>query len=701
MSRRDPKEPAAAPVVVGVVTEDDVVLHGAQEILGPAGVAVRALHPRDAEPAPEELGSVLLIDERGGPDLAKRVREWLGDRPPPPALLLLEGDVTPPAVPPAEAHAFDFEREPFHWPSIRQRLLQLVAVASRLASAEREQRVSEVVRDLCGVDAWTLDREGCVVRHAMGGASEAVGRSVLGRDEAFRLFEALPKEEHEQIRQAIASLDAGETVELEHRVNGTSGGPRLVQHRIARTGCGETSIVGAVRDVTGERSTLARLETLAHYDSLTGLTTRARFLAALTEVFATLGPDEPISLLYIDLDGFKRVNDRFGHWTGDQLLREAADRLRSALRASDAIPPVEREIDRPVLGRMGGDEFIVLLPRIERERAELVARRILDAHHEPFVLTDRQLRISPSVGIAVAPEDGRTPAELVRHADLAMYEAKSDGGARFASYRGSVGRELTRRLRVEEALQHALDRDELSVCFQPRIDVRSGRACGAEALLRWTSFELGSVSPGEFIPVAEETGLIVPIGEWVLETVCRQARAFETAIPGRVRYSINVSGRQFLEPDLAGRLAGIVANADIDPNLLEIEVTETVAIRRPAEAKRVLGQLREAGIEAALDDFGTGYSSLSMLLELPLDCLKLDRSIVQGIHRNPDAASVAQAMILMAHSLGLRVVAEGVEESAQLDLLASLDCDEAQGFLFAPALPPVEFIALANRMSRD
>ena len=439
---------------------------------------------------------------------------------------------------------------------------------------------------------------------------------------------------------------------------------------------------------------LEQLRRVGWFDALTGLATRHHFIEELGNLCAD---DRAVALLLIDVDAFKRVNDRYGPWNGDLLLQEIGSRLRGAVRACPEIPTVADDRHRPVLGRLNGDEFTIAIPDIEIADAQRVADRVIACFDEPFLVEGAELRVRASVGIASAPLHGVTPHELVHSADLAMQGARSCRDGRPFVYKGEVGAAAERRALIEEDLPRALAEEEFELCYQPRLHLRSMRIRGAEALIRWNHPKLGPISPGEFIPIAEEGDLIFGLGRWVLAQVCRDVASGALG-PDGVTISLNVSSRQFERPTLADEFLETIATAGVTAARIEFEVTESVALRRVDEATAILEKLQDAGCHIALDDFGTGYSSLQTLLELPLDTLKLDRSVVQEMAADEDRLSVVRAMVLMAHSVGLRVVAEGVSEDVLVPLLGQLGCDEAQGFAIAHPMPAKK---LTERLRRQ
>lgn len=434
---------------------------------------------------------------------------------------------------------------------------------------------------------------------------------------------------------------------------------------------------GVACDVT--QATLSEMQVLqlAHYDSLTGLPNRGMFMDHLARTLAAAGQaDAACAVLFVDLDRFKVVNDTLGHAAGDQLLTVMAQRLTALLRSGDMV------------ARLGGDEFVVLITGcIDPAALSKVASRMLCELAEPLTLRGRTVQVSGSVGISLYPADGQDGATLLKNADTAMYLAKSRGKGNFQFFTTELALRAARFFALEGDLRQAVDRGELVLHYQPKFSTATGALCGLEALIRWHHPQRGLVSPAEFVPLAEECGLIVPIGRWVMQAVCRQLRQWRDDGLEPPRCAINLSARQFGSDRVVEDLQEALALSALESGALEVELTEGVLMADPARAQQALSQLRAMGVRIAIDDFGTGHASLSCLKRFPAHALKLDRSFVSGLPHNPDDIAVARAVIAVAHSLQMEVVAEGVETTGQLALLRTLGCEVAQGFLLGRPMP--------------
>ena len=436
--------------------------------------------------------------------------------------------------------------------------------------------------------------------------------------------------------------------------------------------------VGVMRDISTIKQSQQQLEYLANYDALTGLGNRNLFYTRLkVGIEKAQRHKRSLAVVFIDLDNFKVINDTLGHDVGDVLLSEVARRIKTCVRQED------------VVCRLGGDEFTVSVEDFhDPEALVMTTQRLTEVISQPYRISGHEIFVTASCGISVYPNDGKTMSELVKNADTAMYKVKEQGKNGFQFFREDMNARAFERLVFVSGLRRALDRNEFRLVYQPQIDLSSGRLRGAECLLRWQHPDMGEVSPGSFIPVAEETGLIVSIGEWVLRQVCGQLPAWGGTLAGRGRVSINISARQFRQPELVDAIRRAVTEAGIAPHYLGVEITESALVDDPESAAMTLARLKDMGLSISIDDFGTGYSSLSYLKRFPIDCLKIDRTFVRDIATDPDDAAIVTAVIQMAKSLKLDVIAEGVETEDQLSFLRERGCEAAQGYFFARPLPP-------------
>jgi diguanylate cyclase (GGDEF)-like protein/PAS domain S-box-containing protein len=444
---------------------------------------------------------------------------------------------------------------------------------------------------------------------------------------------------------------------------------------------------GTGSDITARKLTEQRVHHVAQHDVLTGLPNRSLLQDRLQQAIAYAARSgHPMWVMLIDLDRFKFVNDSMGHKAGDVLLVTVAARLRSSLRDSDTV------------ARLSGDEFVVILSEHQDQPLSAdIVQRVMKSVAQPVMLGPKEFMVTCSIGVAVYPSEG-TPAEsLIEHADIAMYSAKKLGRNNFQFYTPAMNEESQERVRIEGALRTALERDELVLHYQPQVDLASGRIVGMEALVRWSHPELGMVPPTRFVGVAEETGLIVPIGAWVMRTAAKQCRAWQDAGLGRLRVAVNLSARQFGAPDLLDSIEQVLSDTALSPDCLEIELTESLFMSDVTPAVELLHRMKALGVKLSIDDFGTGYSSLSYLSRFPIDTLKIDRSFVNDITHDANDAAIVTSIIALAHNLKLAVIAEGVETAEQLDYLRSHGCDEIQGYYFSRPLPPAEFEQLLRQ----
>ena len=605
------------------------------------------------------------------------------------------------------AGATDFIKKPIDWQLLNHRVRFLMRAHE--AFSDLRQTFTEL--------GQSQDRLANAQRLAQIGDWEWIPESseMLWSEEVYRIFqierragastyEAFMSVVHPDDRPILEkamqqAACEGKAWSLDHQIVTASGAQCFVhqQVEVARETSGAPErISGTIQDISDRRQAEEQIRHLAYYDSLTGLPNRRMLFEHLDRSIRWARErGELLALLFLDLDRFKRVNDTLGHAAGDQLLESMARELVSCVRTLDYVGR-SRSADANPVSRLGGDEFTIALKNIRSpEDAGHVARRILGALRTPFEISGQTIVMSASVGIAVFPHDGEDADSLLRSADAAMYQAKSEGRDTYQFFSESMNEGAMRNLRLESGLRSALELEELTLHFQPQFDSRTGAITGAEALARWTSPEFGIVSPDEFIPVAEETGLIGPLGDWVLRTACAQNRAWQETGQAGLRIAVNVSSHQ-LRRD--GFVEKVERDSGIEPELLEIEITESALIEDVPRALDTLTRLKRIGVYLALDDFGTGYSSLSDLVRFPIDAIKIDTSFVADIGPERQGGAIVAAVVAMAHRLHLSVTAEGVEQAA---FLRTEGCDKVQGFLYSEPLPPSELSSflLSERVS--
>ena len=441
-----------------------------------------------------------------------------------------------------------------------------------------------------------------------------------------------------------------------------------------------TNYIGSLTDITNQKQAAQRIEHLTHHDPLTNLPNRFSLMGRLTHALeqAKLS-NSHLAVMFIDLDRFKKINDSLGHQIGDLLLSHVALRLLESVRNTD------------IVSRLGGDEFVVVLPQIQSGIAVInILNNIRNILSQTYSIDGHELHITPSIGISVFPHDGSTIKELMQNADLAMYDAKSKGRNNYQFFKKEMNSVAQEKHSIESDLRTAIDREEFVLHYQPQIDMTTGKVVGVEALVRWQHPFRGLVQPDMFIAVAEDTGLILPIGDWVLKTACRQSTSWTSDGLPPIRMAVNLSAQQFRQDNLPSLVADIIAETGIAPHLLELEITESDAMKNSEETILHLRHFKEMGVELAIDDYGTGYSSLGYLKLYPVNRLKIDRSFIKDIETSSDDSAIAAATIALAHALGKKVVAEGVETAGQLNFLREQKCDIVQGYYYSRPLPAAE-----------
>ncbi len=599
-----------------------------------------------------------------------------------------------------EVGATDFITKPINWAILPHRVRYILRASAAINELNQSQRRLSNAQRIGEMGDWEWDvRADRLVPSSQAwrifGHSGEIAPLAL---EGF--FASVHPEDAEGLHQACRhALAAGIGFAIDHRIVRPEGDLRHVHQQVEviehQPDGRAARLAGAVHDITRHKQAEEQIRRLAYYDPLTGLPNRLLFTEQLQKALAQAERHgRGIAIMFVDLDNFKRVNDTLGHKVGDELLRVASSRLASTLRSHDSLTRNAAE-GAHTIARLGGDEFIVLLTDIQRPAdATAVARRLVSTLAEPVTVQGTEIFVGGSVGVAVYPEDGADIDTLMKNADTAMYRTKEAGRGAFRFYDSSMNARALDRLMMETQLRRALQRDEFVLHYQPRVDVESGRIVGAEALIRWQHPEQGLLAPAEFIPLVEEVGLVIPIGEWAIHNACRQMAAWRAAGLGLLPVAVNLASTHLRERSLPGVVARAIAEHGVPANCLEIEVTESLLLADSALSIEIARALDAMGVRLTIDDFGTGYSSLSYLKQLPLVALKIDRSFVRDLGTDPDDEAIVSAIIALAHSLKLKVVAEGVETEAQLAMLRARRCDEYQGFLTSRAVPSDDFVKL-------
>ncbi len=597
-----------------------------------------------------------------------------------------------------EVGATDFITKPINWTILAHRVRYMLRASAAINVLEQNQRRLSNAQRIGEMGDWEWD-----VR----------GQKVMPSEQAVRIFEhegdakvldferffaTVHPDDLDRLRQAcVQAIDSGESFAIDHRIVCAEGSLRHVRQQvevIERDAQGRAlRLAGAVHDITQRKHDEEQIRRLAYFDPLTGLPNRIGFTQQLLNAIALADRQQHrVAVMFVDLDHFKRVNDTLGHGAGDELLRVVSARLSASVRGHDAVGRLEGEAERGSIARLGGDEFVIMLGGIHvPAEAASVARRLVAALAEPVSIQGNEIYVTGSVGIAVYPDDGGDIEALLKNADTAMYRAKEAGRGGFQFYDASMNARALARLTMEGQMRRALDRDEFVLYYQPKMDVATGTIVGAEALIRCQHPDQGLMAPSEFIPLAEDSGLVIPIGAWAIEEACRQLEWWDAKGFAAVPIAVNLAAPHLRERGLPGQVERALLRHGLRRGLLEIEVTESILMADPELSVEIARRLGDMGIQLSIDDFGTGYSSLSYLKRLPIHALKIDRSFVRDLATDPDDAAIITAIIAMAHSLKLKVVAEGVENDAQLTFLRARHCDEYQGFLTHRPMPATEF----------
>ena len=609
--------------------------------------------------------------------------------------------------------ATDFVTKPLNYNLLAHRVRYLLKAAVAFREARESSRRLGRAQQLARLTQWEMDVASAEVRWSAE-AEVVFGVPVAAlTGEPTRMLGRVHRADRARTEAAFRS---GRPHQIEYRVVMPDGGERILrQHAEVHSDpeTGATLLSGSAQDVTDLRAAERRVRDLAYFDTLTRLPNRAFLTTFLTQALEDARREDTVlAVLSLDLDGFKRVNDTLGHAAGDTLLKEVADRIASCIRGADSddYDGSHRSIEAQLMGddlasRLGGDEFVLVLSKLgDRDEAALVARRVGEQLARMFTIAGKEVFISSSIGIACYPDAGDNLTSLLERADAAMYHAKENGRNQCQFFTADIQDKARHRQAVESALRGALWRQgihprgkrpadaaasELRLEYQPKVEIPSGRVQGVEALLRWRSPHLGPIPPADFVPIAEETGLIGPLGEWVLRTACEQGREWSRRSPGEeLCVAVNVSGRQFRDDGFVELVASILQETGLRADLLELEITESLLMQDTVGSVKVLDALKKLGVRIALDDFCTGYSSLGYLARLPIDVIKIDRSFIRDMDGAGKAATITAAIIGLSRGLDIDVVVEGVETKAQLDFLGQHGVLDIQGYFFAKPMPP-------------
>ncbi|MDX1499034.1 MAG: EAL domain-containing protein [Woeseiaceae bacterium] len=577
--------------------------------------------------------------------------------------------------------ATDFVAKPVTWSALPHRVRYVL-------------RASEAFNDMAGLLGALPDT--ILVLDAAGEIADSTsGLGAIGADEEFETAMAAMADlaggakRQTLVRRIATVIEEGRSQLLEHHYEAAK-----VDFEIRIVPRDRHTVLAILRDSTDRKRYENRIYDLAFFDLLTGLPNRSSFASELDGIIEAQH-DPAFAILFVDLDRFKRINDTMGHSIGDQLLEDVAKRLGECTRSGDALTKADAdEVSGVKLARLGGDEFVILLRDVHTEKeAAAIAERVLRALSQPFTCEGHQFVITPSIGIALYPQDGASRDELLMNADSAMYRAKAAGRNNYKFYSETMRIRSLKRLDTEIELRRAIDNRDFELYFQPKVELSTWTIVGAEALLRWHHADRGWISPTEFIGVAEESGLILQLGEWVLEAACHELRTWQANGMQDITLSVNVSSKQVYSDTLGKSVEEAVQRSGIDPERLELEITEGLLMRDVEQTIMTLDRMKALGLKLSVDDFGTGYSSLSYLKKFPIDILKIDQSFVRDLHTDADDAAICAAILAMGQKLGLAVVAEGVEIEEQLEFLHAHGCDQIQGYYFSKPLSAADLKA--------
>lgn len=602
-----------------------------------------------------------------------------------------------------EAGANDFVSKPINWVMLGQRGKYML----RAGQAFREMHIGQSrlakTQELAKLGNWQVDLISnnffCSPQ-----ASLLLGLNEFGSTVPYnKFFSTVIPQDRERVTQTIdEAIRLNKTFHVNYIINHSNGTQKHILNQ-GETLFNENNLpeimLGVVQDVSQLKQAEEEIRYLAFYDGLTGLANRVLFMDRLDmEIKNAKRNNHKFALLFLDLDQFKVINDTLGHHTGDILLKNVAETLKSNIRGTDTATRLDKDLSDSLIARLGGDEFTILLSNIRTpESAALVARRLLRELSTTCHLDGHDVSVTTSIGISVFPDDGTNPDILLKNADSAMYHAKNSGRNNYQFYKESLNQAVMERFTIEKELVKAIDREEFVLFYQPQVNLQNRRIVGAEALIRWIHPQKGMIAPDRFIPIAEESNLIIDINKWVLEAACQQSNEWTSAGLPPIRIAVNLSGYRFAEQDIMQSITKIFEGAHSDIKNFELEITENILMQDTDEIIATLKQMKDLSFSIALDDFGTGYSSLRYLTIFPVDTIKIDRSFVMGATMQKNNRIIIKAIIAMGHSMGKKIVAEGIETEEQFQLLKKYGCDEAQGFFFKPPVQADVFATLLKQ----
>ena len=596
-----------------------------------------------------------------------------------------------------EAGANDFVSKPLNWTMLGHRGKYMLRAGRAFQELNRNKHRLSRTQELAKLGNWDLDLINNTF-HCSAQALRLLGAKESEGEVTYKnFFKPVVVQERDKVIEHIESaIRANRPFSINYRIILPDGTQRFILNSgeifYSENGVAE-EVSGAVQDVTQLKNAEEEIRLLAFYDGLTGLANRILFMDRLDrEIAASKRHERIFALLFLDLDQFKRINDTFGHHVGDLLLKSVSETLQKCIRNTDTAARVVNTESEAFIARLGGDEFILLLSDINApENASVVARRILQEMPKTHELEGHSVSVTTSIGISTFPTDGENSELLLKHADSAMYHAKETGRNNYQFYKESLNAAVLERFSIEQDLKHAMEREEFVLHYQPLIELSTRKIIGAEALIRWMHPQKGMIPPDKFIPLAEESGLIVEINKWVIQTACKQNKHWRESGFTPIRIAVNLSGYQFTSQNIVQIIRDALEEASLDAKNLEVEITENTLMQNTEDTVRVLEQMRDLKLRIALDDFGTGYSSLSYLTSFPVDTIKIDRSFVMGCGMANNTRIIIKAIVAMGHSLGMKVVAEGIESEDQFELLKEYGVNEGQGFHFSPAVSQGQF----------